>query len=656
MIPKRPPAALQAAIRPLVLSLLLPALLAGCQPLQLGGLLDSGSGKKPPATAQAPVSPLEQARRALAGSNYGQAEFLAQRITDNPQTPQADMAEAGRVLAAAAARNKHPNLALSGLDKWSLAAPGADGGKEWQDLWCDALSQLSPREARTRADAVYRDTSRSFAVRGVAGIYLAVRQWEDGSLGESLPALEGLYSAAPDKNSKALLEGRLATQLSQSTPEALALAAAAVTPENRASFPYNLILIDGARRRTLNADTREAALAELEALRKEIRLADPSLFSGPPAAVTYAPVTSGPISGRPVVLVLPLSGKYGNIADKIAAGAAVACAEMSSAGTAVSLITIDSDRPDWTARLEGLPAEASVVGGPLRREDYATLKARGQLGRRAFLTFLPSLDPGDEGRVAWRFFPGPDDQVDALLRFCSGLGIDGFAALYPDEDYGRRMAGLFEQKAYAAGAKSVHKTAYTPGQPTGWLRAVGNLLAANKNPAHAGGATFRAIFLPDTWKNMDVLVPNIFYYNETRQVLLGTTLWEQDLARAPFVSPQYYSLAVFPGSWNAVRLSPAGERLQAGMLSSGKGPADFWSGLGYDFARLAAGMNVAPGSGPASVNPALRSASLDWSMAPLHWDAAGKAGQDMFLFTPTEGGFAPLDEAAFRRNFAAAWK
>ncbi|MDR2668515.1 MAG: ABC transporter substrate-binding protein, partial [Desulfovibrio sp.] len=241
------------------------------------------------------------------------------------------------------------------------------------------------------------------------------------------------------------------------------------------------------------------------------------------------------------------------------------------------------------------------------------------------------------------------DQVDALLGFTTRLGIRGYGIFHPEDNFGRRMAALFEEKAKAAGATDVVVQGYDPADRNDWMAATNKLLAANSK-----GSVFRAVFLPDTWKNMDVIVPHFFYQNETRQVLLGTSLWEQGLSAGGFVGTQYYGLAVFPGLWNTARPTPAGERLQARLSAAGKAGADFWSALGYDFARLSAGLSIADAS-PKTVNDALQSVMLDWSIAPISWNG-GIASQRMHLFTPVAGGFAPVDEGAFRAAYEEAWR
>ncbi len=635
------------ALLPFVAILLVLFSVSGCEKLILGG----GDSQPPARTGDfTPKDPLEEARAALAAGNFSQAEVAAQKAAVGASGAKA--AQAYEILAKAAAQNAHPNLALTALDQWRNAATEADGTEEWQNVWCYALRGLPKREALSKSDAVYRDTSRSETVRAAAAAFTAVRRFEEGTLGDAPAALEQMYANTSDNAVRRILERRLATELAAASTSARTLAATCVSPENEGTYPYSIISIDALRRQTLVASTRETAHQKLRELAAKVKLVDPSLFESAPAAGIasdgYTPPTpSGPISGRAVVLVLPMGGQYAGISGKIVAGAEVACKELSA-----TLVVIDTEQPNWAARIDGLPPEAVVIGGPLRNEDIASVKTKS--GSRAFFAFRPSVE--GEGSSMWRFFPSPEDQVDTLLNFTSGLGITGYAAFYPDEPYGRRMTSLFTERAASKGSTGIHTATYNPREPASWLRATGDLLSANKNTTHSQGATFQAIFLPDTWKSMDMIVPNIFYYKETRQVLLGTNLWEQGLAGKPLTSPQYWSLAVFPGAWNPQATQGAAMTLQNALLAAGKPPADFWSALGYDFARFAASAPI-QGAGAGSVNSAVSSFNMNWSMAPIRWDSSGRAAQEMFLLTPArEGGFAPVNTEEFRRAFSAAWK
>ena len=623
--------------------------LSGC----IKNIFAGGEEGGPPLAAK--LSPLDEGRTAYVKGDYKTAESLSLRLIDDSSLSKSDSAEAGRLLAASALQTGHPSVAITGLEHWRTAAPGADTRKEWQDAWCRSLRSLSSHDARTRANDVYQDASRSIVTRGIAGAVFAVRQWQDGELGQSMAALENIYTSLQSKGEKALIEGRLATELSLASAEAVALIASAPTPENQGRFPYSIILIDKLRRQVQAQATRVEAEAALDALSKQISLADPSLFKGlpPESSITIqapGPATpvGTPVTGRPVVLVLPLGGQYAAISGKLAAGAQAVCDELSASGNKVSLVVIDSDQPDWIAKVDALPGDVAIIGGPLRRDDYTKAKAQGLTSRRALFAFLPGLESGDEGRIAWRFFPSAKDQVDTLLAFTSRLGISGYGVFYPEENFGQRMSALFEERASASGAKKVVKASYTPGDSNNWMAAASKLVSANNT-----GTAFQAVFLPDTWKNIEAIVPNFFYYNETRQVLMGTSLWEQGLTGNSVVSSQYYGLAVFPGSWNPAK--PAAQKLQSRLSAAGKGSADFWTGLGADFARLSATSNLRDGWTPASLNSALQGVSFDWTTAPITW-SGGMASQQMLLFTPKQGGFAPVNEDSFRGAFQEAWR
>jgi len=633
--------------------LLLPLFTAGC-----GGLFEKkrlDAGIPPPTVA---INPLDEARQAYLRGDYTRAATVALRLTSDKSLPRDQGVEANRILATAALRNNHPGVALTALDQWRILAPGVDNTREWQDAWAKSMRALpSSFDARTRAHAVYQDTARSIQIRSVAGVFLAVREWRDGGLGQSMVALENIYSSATNAQDKAMLERRLALELALAPASTSALAASAVTESNQRAFPYALILIDVLRRESNNPQAREAAVAALQQLAAHSSLVDASLFQGPPVESAIViqggavvPASAGPVPGQPVVLALPLSGPHASVAKKIVDGARVACDELVASGNPVSLLVIDTEQPDWVGQIDALPRNAVVVGGPLRRDDYARAKAQGLTSRRILFTFLPALEAGDEGRTAWRFFSGAQDQVDALLAFTARLGINGYAVFYPEENFGRRMAALFEERARVAGAGNVILQSYQPGDPNNWMQATTDLLSQNKS-----GRAFRAIFFPDSWRNIDQIVPNFFYFNETRQVLLGTSLWEQGLSSGNFVSMQYYNLAVFPGSWNAAQPSAAGQRLQSGLARAGADAADYWSGIGYDFARLVAGLGMREGWTPDSVNAALQAADISWSIAPIRWNG-GVATQQMYLFQPRPDRFAPVDEAEFRTAFDTAWR
>ena len=263
--------------------------------------------------------------------------------------------------------------------------------------------------------------------------------------------------------------------------------------------------------------------------------------AAPPAPATPA-MTQGPC----VVLALPASGPYAPISGKIGRGATLARQELAADGIKIRLETVNTEAPDWLAKLSALPPACAVVGGPLQARNYAQARSAGTVDQRAFFTFLPSLEQGDEGARAWRFFPSPQDQIDALIAFATdGLNIRTYGAFYPSDAYGARMTGMLEQ-SLAGRNMLLYKAAYDPADVSSWSTAVAPLI--NATQAEGSGTpvpqtAFEALFLPDSWKSMDMLTTSLLYNGEDRLVLLGTTLWEQSLSGKMVPNAEKYAPA-----------------------------------------------------------------------------------------------------------------
>ena len=302
---------------------------------------------------------------------------------------------------------------------------------------------------------------------------------------------------------------------------------------------------------------------------------------------------------------------------------------------------VDTSKPDWNAQLAALPPNCVMVGGPLQAPIFKQIQTSGMLEKRVFFAFMPSLLPGDEGVRAWRFFPSPQDQIDRLVSFVTeDLGLRTFGAFYPTDNYGPRMTGLLDQKLTGMGI-TLHSASYTPGQSSTWSGQAATLI----NPTTQENITapipqtqFEALFLPDSWKNMNLLTTSLMYNGEDRLVLLGTTLWEQGLDGKTVAEPDRYALAVFPAAWDITQ-APAALRAPG---------TDFWVALGYDFVRFAVRMAFDSRPPAATVNAQAANMKIQWAMAPLSWDEKGIAHQKLHLFQPGANGMEPLDLTRFR--------
>ena len=347
-----------------------------------------------------------------------------------------------------------------------------------------------------------------------------------------------------------------------------------------------------------------------------------------------------------LVLALPQSGPYSPFAAKIRHGAAQAVKELAANGTSVRLENINTENADWLARLNALPPVCAVVGGPIQEDKYLAAKKAGALEKRAFFAFMPTLQSGDEGKAAWRFFPSQQDQINALIKFATDeLNIRTYGAFYPDDNYGRRMTQLLEKDLQKMQIP-LQKGSYNPKAPATWTASLKPLI--NPRPSSDGKTLvpqtmFEAVFLPDSWKNIDGITKSLLVNGEDRLVLLGTTLWEQGLAGKQIPRAERFSLAVFPGVWNK-------SKAPRSIASSG----DFWTALGYDFVNFGARVGLAMKPAPAAVTAlSQKAAPAIRAMAPMHWDDSGLASQQLYLFQITPSGVTALDKTKFRQTRTA---
>lgn len=347
-----------------------------------------------------------------------------------------------------------------------------------------------------------------------------------------------------------------------------------------------------------------------------------------------------------VVLALPDSGPYAPLAAKIKKGAAIAVRDLAATGTNVRLEYLNTEAPDWLARLDALPPVCAVVGGPIQDKAYLAAKKAGALEKRVFFSFVPTLQKGEEGVVAWRFFPSPADQVDALSRFgVNDLNIRTYGSFYPSDSYGAKMTDLLEQ-SLAKKHVPLRKASYNPAASASWSASAAQLVRPVKS---ARGqpipqTDFEALFVPDSWKHMDLIVNSLLYNGEDRLVLMGTTLWESGLSGKPVPKAGKYELAVFPGAWKE-------SSAPAQLRGSGN---DFWTALGFDFVNFASYMGLSGRATPVEITTAAqKSAGKIRGMAPIAWDNNGIASQRLYLFQVGSQGMKPLDIDQFRRTRSA---
>ena len=347
--------------------------------------------------------------------------------------------------------------------------------------------------------------------------------------------------------------------------------------------------------------------------------------------------------GTTVALVVP-SGKVASIVTALTSGARLAAQQQ--AGTRPVTVRVIATQGNWLQELAALP-ENTVIGGPLSEASYKKMKAAGIMDKKVVFAFLGKLDAGDEGTVAWRFYPSLEDQIDAVVKLSvDRLDIRTMASFGPADNFSVAATNLLEQKL--AAQNIILQRISAGSNPATWgeqLKPYINTQTDEATGALIPQTPFEAVFLPDSWRRLGSVHTAFASNGEDRLVMLGTMLWDGFNTRGTQNASQY-TLVAYPSAF--VRSTAPASLAKTNF-------ATFWGALGYDFVRFASRLNVQGRPASPRVSAAARQAALmDFAMAPISYDAGGKASQRLVMVQPGLAGPVPVDLNTMRAARAAA--
>ncbi len=370
-----------------------------------------------------------------------------------------------------------------------------------------------------------------------------------------------------------------------------------------------------------------------------------------------------------MAILLPLSGSYAQMSWDILRGIDVAQWLERKAAARIQVRVINTSSDSWLKSLKGLPQDCKIIAGPLRKSVWKKIYNKGLQEERTFFAFTSRLRPGKEGRDGFRFFPSRSDQVRTLIEtMVNQFGVTDFAVMYPESSYGRGMLNVFQDElaGYQAGLRAI--ASYDNNDPTGWKDKVADFLDVPSEYLEPGDKDnkekmlpdpdFRALFLPDSFENAQIMIPEFYFFDVDNLFFLGPALWSQQVRQVSKLDCKYFDLSLMPGMWWSDNPSLALKKLNKGLDETLQGQDNFWVGLGYDFFRFSMALlkRDFPTKGAQERCQLLSSIASDfkWTMAPMSWDSKGRASQDLFLLQPGEKGAvrADLDKiwARFRKR------
>ncbi len=604
-------------------------LLAGC-----GAVRQLTSSPEPVRTTQTKpkVNLRAKAAKAWEQKNYAQCETLYAKLLQQPDLTKQERLQGWERFMESTIQNKHFQRALKSLPIWEKLLPEGQQSTAWQGAMLRTLQGISDTDqGRGQLSELYQNQSRPVRLRAGAGAILAALSLKQGDMQNAYTMLMDVRNLAlgDGREAQAVIERFFFLNLAELPDSNIQSLLAHLPPNEHDHFPATVLRLELARRLLATP----AGKAQGTRLAQELSpfLADKDLI----AEVLGIEQLSGDAKG--IALVLPITGPYGRVGSKVVRGAGYAQAELAQQGVSLDIQIINSDSADWENTLRTLPEGIRLVGGPLQVDVFKRMQSNGLIRSKPTFTFLSSLGNAREGQDAWRFFSSPTDQIHTLLDAATeSFSTTSIGILAPNDQYGLKMAQQFEQSALSRGMGVSTRINYPPKESLHWGDRVGEVVQSGCN----------AVFLPGDWSDAELLVPYLLYHGAENMLVMGTTIWGQTLAKKKYAEMPSFHKTIFPGVWWEHNSTPATTALMQRVRGARQPEPDFWVALGYDFVRMAANMGDIPADWQAQlINQKLQSAqNISWSMAPLSWDATGRATQHLFVFKPTQTGYTLLQD------------
>lgn len=505
------------------------------------------------------------------------------------------------------------------------------------DKFVQSLVGKSSAEQSEIASAIWSDSSKSLKLRDRATYVLASRNNRHTKVAQS--SLNTQYYQSSSEYRK-YMEETLFHDLSTASDADITANLKLITPNLEPRFPYNLIIFAAAKRGLL-ANSQKV----LDTFKTNSYFQSPAITLEKAPSTNYVTAKSGSVA-----MLLPQSGSYSTFSRQIMTGAKMAQSLLQQQGIQWNITYIDTQDPNWQSYLNNLPKDCVVVGGPLQANIYKSLQVSGITAQRAFFTFLTRLpEPSSEGTDAWRFFTSPDDQINAVLNVAQrDLGIRSFGSFYQNNAYGKGMNNLFVQKARERGL-AVFSMEY-PANDIKNLNSLTQKFLDTKTPEKGklpiAKRPIDAIFFPDVWKNMDMLISYMHYHGGHKKIMLGTSLWEQSLNTPVNINPQTFALTLFPVAYDSHRESPYKEYFQKELDRQHSIGTD-WIALGFDFVLMSSRLQLEERKTSSEINRMLSSLKVDYISAPFVYAPNGTLTRELIINQPARNGRMPYNKDAF---------
>lgn len=188
----------------------------------------------------------------------------------------------------------------------------------------------------------------------------------------------------------------------------------------------------------------------------------PAAGNLPPAVIQArsraAEIPTGPAT---IAVILPQHGKLSAAGTAIQRGILAAWYQARENNLpAPSLQFFDSSRSDFLATYDAaVESGAQLIIGPLEKENLRLLQQRGKLPVATLALNYPDADTTQTSGLFYFGLAGEDEAIQIAVSAARG-GLRRAAILYPDADWGQRIAKQFEQTLQEQGGRVQARSSY----------------------------------------------------------------------------------------------------------------------------------------------------------------------------------------------------
>jgi len=246
---------------------------------------------------------------------------------------------------------------------------------------------------------------------------------------------------------------------------------------------------------------------------------------------------------RPVIgALLPLTGKQAALGNRVLDGLIAGLGLFDGRRSATVALQIENYGSDpaatgrSVAKLAGEPRVMAIIGPP----EFEAAREAAKAAQSAQVPLL-ALSPvaAMEGPRDFVFSDQRSDEREArtLASYAvKDLGLSRLVVFYPENTYGTAMMNAFRAEAQRLGGKVRRIQSYNPGQ-TDFSTEIRKLAAiraprptAKKKGAEAVKAPapvldFDALYLPDAFRRVRMILPQLAFHDVRGVQLLGTSQW-----------------------------------------------------------------------------------------------------------------------------------